>query len=162
VKRVPSVTGTTDTDTDTDTKGCGGEAPKPPAPPPAPIVDLSLWEAFQAAKGRGTAAQFGREVESCLAAGVTKEAILTFIATHPGLDVFDLGKGLIPRVKPGRGNGQKQGPPPPTPRRDCPECHGTGMRDGTVTLRDGSVSAVVELCPCRDVAPAPQAKTEAS
>ena len=138
--------------------GVGGNGAHTPTP--APVVDVSLWEAFQVAKGGGSYQQFAHEVDRCLAAGVTKEAILTFIATHPGMDVFDLGRGLIPRAKPAEAAKKKAtatGPDPCRVDRNCTICKGSGYEETTVDDR-GETHKAMMPCRCRAKA---QGKTEA-
>ena len=78
-------------------RGGGGNGSVPPPSPPSPVVDVSLWEVFEAV-GRGHPKQLAQEVRACEAAGISHQRIADFIRAHPGLDVYEIGKGLIPPV----------------------------------------------------------------
>jgi len=108
---------------------------------------MSLWEMFEVAKGRGSKGQFAREVEACDAAGKSREEIGAFIVAHPGLDAFDIGRGLIARVG---GNGKKPHGPAPTMSPSgfgiCPKCN----------LSNYSPGYCLRCDPAKAPAPSPQ------
>lgn len=174
VKRDETSFKTTDTDTDTETKGGGGAAPNPPPPPPSPSLPsgndgganvprvppglpvASLWDLFVSRGGRGGREQFRDEIRSCVLAGRTIVEIRAWIEAHPGADVFDMGRGMIGRVRPATGTGTGTGataePPPvresaPVGKPSCPRCKGIGFLE-TVVKRDGVEYPAMARCAC--------------
>jgi len=132
-------------------KESGGEIPPPPTPPGVPEADmLRIVDAFMVAAWRGTPSQLTAEVRACLAAGRTTDDLITFLAAHPGSDVFDLGRNLVPRVAAAANSSSDPAPAArststPIHPREC-ACGGTGMRD---TIDDRG-RLVMEPCKGRE------------